>query len=339
METAPLSADALRSLVESVSIDEETVETFRRDGIVHLKQVLSPEQVESVRAAANEAVANPGPLAELIRADTNWENLYEQNGNGKGEEDKEGTGKKLSVDWESVEMFQDLEMHCRLPSFRRLVAELPCGGILARLAGSSRVCFFYDHLIIKRGGTKKEIPFHQDLPYWKVKDPNVFTAWIPLDPMPEEDAVEFVASSHRWGLFRPRHFVDQSDYEGVSDLPPMPDIKEMRAEGKAKALRFGVQPGDLLCFDARIVHGSPGNSQTDGQKQRRLALRFAGDGHTYVDHGRETAVPTEAVTNAAGLKTGDPLWSAPLFFPLVWPPEDAVKNEKRFAPPLVQKLQ
>ena len=35
----------------------------------------------------------------------------------------------------------------------------------------------------------------------------------------------------------------------------------MIAEGEVEALAFEVAAGDALCFDARIVHGSPGNPE------------------------------------------------------------------------------
>ena len=77
-----------------------------------------------------------------------------------------------------------------------------------------------------------------------------------------------------------------------------------------------VEPGDLLAFDARIIHGSRGNTDTD-QMHRRIALRFGGDDAVYCERDGETAIPTADVQSQHGRVHGDPI--ACDVFPQVWP--------------------
>lgn len=135
--------------------------------------------------------------------------------------------------------------------------------------------------------------------------------------MPEAASVRYVRGSHRWGLFRPQHFVDASPYEGRDELPLLPDIDSAIKRGEADAVSFEVKAGDAVCFDARIIHGSPGNPDAPGCDHRRAALRFGGDDATYCNRVGETAIPTPEVDAAHGLLHGDRL--ACTTFPRVWP--------------------
>ena len=141
--------------------------------------------------------------------------------------------------------------------------------------------------------------------------------WIPVDAMSEAAGVSWVLGSHKWGLFRPRHFADASPYAGTEHLPAMPDVERLRATGGAAVKAFAVEPGDVLAFDARIVHGSKGNADAAAVRQRRVALRFGGDDAVYCERPGETAIPTPDVAAEHGLAHGQPL--ACDTFPRVWP--------------------
>lgn len=268
--------------------------------MVHLRKIFSPEWVDFMREAFTEALHKPGPNAEFIASDTTWATLYDEKASER-----------------EFEMFQDQEVSRRLPSWRAIARDSGAAGLIARLMTSATATFFYEHLILKRASVERAIPWHQDLPYWKVDGNMIGSVWIPLDPMPEVASVRYIEGSHRWGLFRPRHFVDASPYEGVEHFPPLPPIDEMLASGEIKAASFDVEPGDAVCFNARTVHGSPGNSDPSNRDHRRVALRFGGDDAVYCDRPGETAIPTPQVDRAAGLRHGEPL--ACEVFPKVWP--------------------
>ena len=97
----------------------------------------------------------------------------------------------------------------------------------------------------------------------------------------------------------------------------MPDIETMLTKGDAHVATFDASPGDVLVFDARIIHRSRGNA-SHSSRGARIALRFGGDDCVYWERPGETAIPTEDIVH--GCVHGQPLSSDPLGkFPRVWP--------------------
>jgi len=287
-------------------VTEAQIATYRRDGVVHLPGAFAGH-LQELREAFALAMARPGKYAEFIGKNATWANLFEE-----GAEERE------------VEMYQDQifmrDIKARLPSWGPMLESCPAAEISARLMGSSSAAFFYAHTILKSSGSPdRAIPWHQDLPYWKIDGCHIGSVWIALDDMPISASVRYVAGSHEWGLFRPRHFVDASPYDG-RDEPEMPDIDAKLEAGETQALAFDVLAGDALCFDARTIHGSPGNpfSAEAGSRNdhRRIALRFGGDDCRYCDREGETAIPTPDLDAVHGLADGEHL--ACEDFPELW---------------------
>jgi len=231
---------------------------YERDGVVCVRGVLDAARLEALAAAVEDGMAAPGPHAEE----------YTPAG---------GDGR----------FFGDLEMALRLPAFRHFALESPLPRVAAEVMGASRVNFFYDQLLVKEPGTAERTPWHQDQPYWAVSGYQVCSVWVPLDPVPEEVSVEFVAGSHRWPEFSPYHFADGTPYAGTG-LPPLPDIEARRADHRI--LRFALQPGDCIVFQAMIVHGAPGNR--GAARRRAVSVRYCGDDARYCRRRGEVAIPT-----------------------------------------------
>ena len=252
--------------------------TYERDGVVAVPRAFDAQWVAFLRDAIEHAMREPGPHAVN----------YSEDGSG--------------------HFFGDVEVALRLPEFERFARGSPAPGIAARITGSSRLNYFDDHILVKEPGTAKRSPWHQDQPYWAVSGRQVCSLWVPVDPIPEEVAVEFVRGSHRWEAFSPYHFEDLRPYEGTG-LPPMPNIEAERE--RHDIVRFAMEPGDCLVFQAMIVHGAPGNL---GRARRRaLSVRFAGDDARFCIRPGEISVPTEL---PADLAHGDVLGGER--FPLVW---------------------
>jgi len=203
--------------------------------------------------------------------------------------------------------FGDLELAERLPAFRRFALASPAAEIAGRVMGAHAVRFFYDQLLVKEPGTAERTPWHQDQPYWAVSGRQVCSLWLPLDAVPEAAAVEYVCGSHHWPAYSPYHFGDRTPYAGTG-LPSLPDIDADRAAHRIA--RFAMQPGDVLVFQAMIVHGAPGNPGTG--RRRALATRWTGDDARFCRRVGEVAIPTMD----PGLAHGEPLSGER--FPLAW---------------------
>lgn len=262
------------------------VEGYQSDGVICLRGAFDDEWIARMREAVEEAMARPGPHAEI----------YTPEG---------GPGR----------FFGDLDLWRRLPSFRRFVFESPAAELAGRVMNARKVNLFYDHLLVKEPGTRERTPWHQDQPYWAVDGQQVCTIWLPLDVVPREACVEFVAGSHRWQrVFNPYHFQDGSPYEGTG-LETMPDIDAQRDQHRI--LTWSLEPGDCLVFQAMIVHGAPGTAALS-ERRRALATRWTGDDARYAVRDGETAIPT----SDPGLEHGDLLDSEA--FPVVWRRRDTV---------------
>lgn len=241
----------LNRVVERPTLDE--IQTFQRDGVVLLRGLLSATDVALAKSAIDGGIAQPGPMAEFIGKDVKWNDLYADDA--------------ARREWS---MFQDQFSAQRVPQMKQLACDTDIGRVIAQLMGSTSSTFFYDHVICKKPVTVRDaeqtrIPWHQDLPYWKVDGSQIASMWIPVDSMTTEAAVTYIPGSHKWGLFRPRHFVDSSPYAGTEQLDDMPNIDEMLTSGEIESVAYAVEPGDVLAFDARVIHGSKGHivSTTD----------------------------------------------------------------------------
>ena len=315
-------------------VTQEQIDQYQRDGILLIRNALTKDQIEAGRIAVEEAMAHPGPQAEQIgpTSSTTWTSRSDTFDGRSSSSSSSSNGDSScstcspkptrNIEWT---MFQDQFSSQRCPKLLQWIGQ-DISPTVAALAGqlmqSSSATFFYDHIICKRPTTSSkvnQIPWHQDLPYWSVK--GTFTSvWIPLDVMPSEAAVQWILGSHTWGIFRPQHFVDASPYDGTDDMEPMPDIDALFTSGQVQKTTFDVGIGDVLVFDARIIHGSPGNAPatttaTEPHLHRRIALRFGGDDAVYWTYPRETAIPTPDIPH--GLFHGHRLCQSPIF-PILW---------------------
>ena len=186
-----------------LSIPEDVVADYDRDGVVCLHAAFDAAWIERMRAAIERDLAAPGPNAT---------NFAEGSSAGK--------------------FFGDMFMWKQDGEFRAAALESPAPAIAARLMGSVRADFFYDQLFVKEPGTAHPTPWHQDQPYWPVKGWQIASVWIALDPVDRSNgAVEFIAGSHRWGVnYRPTPFRKGHEIKFTSsDLVDIPDIDADRS--------------------------------------------------------------------------------------------------------------
>jgi ectoine hydroxylase-related dioxygenase (phytanoyl-CoA dioxygenase family) len=144
-------------------------EAYEREGIVCLRGMFDRDWIDFMGGWVDRAMAAPGPHGEEYVA-----------GDGNGR------------------FFGDLDIARRHEGFRRFIRESPAAEIAGRTMGAAQVNFFYDQLLVKEPGTAEHTPWHQDQPYWAVSGRQICSIWLPLDPIPEESCVEFVAGSHLW---------------------------------------------------------------------------------------------------------------------------------------------
>ena len=121
-------------------------------------------------------------------------------------------------------------------------------------------------------------PWHHDQPYYLVEGQQSVSFWVPLDSVPRERSIEYVARSHRWGKdFTPKRFNGSNLYpddqhEGVPDIDANRDAFDIRG--------WGVEPGDAVAFNFRTLHGAPAN--TSPVRRRVISIRWVGDDARFI---------------------------------------------------------
>ena len=234
--------------VSMTRLSAEDIETFQREGVVCLKNVLDREWIAALVEAIDADIRNPGPMHYG----------YEGDGGFHGNQEI----------WQFYDVCRD---YC---------LESPLPGLAAELLGSVSVRFYFDHLFVKEPGATSVTPWHNDQPFWPIGGSQIISFWSSLDKVTKESgAVEYIRGSHLWGhWFQPRSFGPSSKgyigaYEQNADYQPIPDIDSHRDD--YDIVSFDTEPGDLIAFSAMTVHGAGANHST--RRRRGYAIRYVGD--------------------------------------------------------------
>ncbi len=210
---------------------------------------------------------------------------------------------------EAGQFFDDYCNWNRIPEFEDVIRHSPMAEAAAALMGSSMAQLFHEHVLVKEPGTAKETPWHQDAPYYFVDGRQTVSFWSPVDPV-RETTLRLIAGSHLWPkLVLPVRWLTETDfYSGAHDFLPVP---EPEAPGSGmKILEWPMQPGDVVAFHYRCVHGARGNL-TAGRR-RAFSARWVGDDAIVVDR----AGPTSPPFTGHGMKAGERLRED--WFPVLW---------------------
>jgi ectoine hydroxylase-related dioxygenase (phytanoyl-CoA dioxygenase family) len=266
----------------SVLTGDEVVAAFARDGVVCLRQVLEAGEVATAAEAIDAVLARPGPLAQVAS----------------GADDPGGFVEDFCR-WQEIPQIEHLARYSRVPA------------LAAELMATAQVRFYHDHVLVKEGRTRQRTPWHQDQPYYNVDGPGV-SAWIAVDPVPEDGCLELVAGSHRGPWLMPRTFLHQeARWFPEGSLAELPDIEADR--GAFDIRRYSLQPGDAIFFDFLTAHGAPGFAHPG--RRRILSLRYLSADARHAPRGWRTSPPFDDLH--AQLPPGAAM-DHPLF-PVVWP--------------------
>ncbi len=175
--------------------------------------------------------------------------------------------------------------------------------LAATFLNSGKVNLLYDQVFAKTAGDPAT-PWHNDLPYWPVRNGRAVTVWLALDPIRfDSGPLEFVAGSHLWDKwYRPFTTGDdgsqQEFYASTEVYEPLPDFEAER--GRHRILCWEMDAGDVIIFDAMAVHSARPNTST--AVRRGYAVRYTGDGMTY-----QSAAEINPFIINPQLKDGQPL--------------------------------
>ena len=244
-------------------LTSDDIARFSEDGVLLVRDVVSPAWLRFLRDATDDLEDTPGPLSEVLTNKTPCERSNVSASDRLQAPSIIFSG-SVAKNYQRAEYFTDMEMAQRLHAFDEFAKRGPCAEIAGTLMRSDRVHFLYDQYFRQRADFGKTrapyTPWHQDQPYWQVSGEQVVSIWVPLDQTPPGYEVQFIKGSHQWQEHSPFHFGTGDQYKGTGQ-PQLPDINAGISQHRYEVLSFpGAMPGDVVVFSAMTVHGqAPGN--------------------------------------------------------------------------------
>ena len=167
------------------------VSRYRENGFIHLRGVLTPEEVERYRTGAARAYDE---IASLNADNQMFRQIIQV--------------------WKSDATLRELTLHPGLASYARQLSGIP-------------VRLWHDQLLIKKPHNRTPTEFHQDSPYWPhVGGRHQLSAWLALVDVPvERGCMTFIPGSHRRQDLRAIDLTDAHDlFEVAPDLAYEPRV-------------------------------------------------------------------------------------------------------------------
>jgi ectoine hydroxylase-related dioxygenase (phytanoyl-CoA dioxygenase family) len=262
-------------------------DSFRRDGACVVRGLLDAGEVALLDQAVERNLAEPSERAI-------------EGGGGAG----------------SGRFFEDFRNWTRIPGYEEVIVGSRLGEVAAQLMGSRTARLHHDHLLVKEPGTTIRTPWHQDQPFYNIDGFQTVSFWIPLDPVPRESTLEFVAGSHAsrtW--YMPRSFFD--DRALVFEEGTFGEVPDVESDRDGYAITgWELEPGDVVAFNMLTLHAAGGSRN----RRRAFSVRLVGDdvrlaARPHPTSPHPTSPPFPELEGVLG--HGDPL-DHPLF-PLLWP--------------------
>ena len=264
-------------------VDQSLAKAFRADGAVCIRGLLTPAELEVLRAGIDANLKQPSPRAKVASRpeDPGW-------------------------------FIEDFCNWSENPHYRRFILDSPLAEAGALLMGSRQVRLNHDHMLTKEAGTRQKTPWHQDQPYYNIEGRQNVSYWIPVDPVSRAATLEFVAGSHLGPWLMPRSFMsNEAKWFPEGSLADLPDIEARRSN--YRVLGWALEPGDVVAFQMLTLHAAGGTEP--GRRRRVFSLRLTGDDVRHAPRPWVTSPPFPGLE--AELPAGAPL-EHPLF-PLLYP--------------------
>lgn len=268
-------------------VPPELVDAFEADGVVCLRGVLRPAEVDRLRQGIDDNLRQPSPRAKVAsRADD--PGLF-------------------------IEDFCNWQENA---AYREVIEQSALAAVAARLTRSEQIRLYHDHMLTKEAGTLQRTPWHQDQPYYNVEGSQNVSFWIPVDPVSRPATLEFVAGSHKGPWLMPRTFMsNEAKWFPEGSLADLPDIEADRS--RHRILGWALEPGDAVAFNMLTLHASAGVEP--GRRRRVFSVRMLGDDMRHAPRRWKTSPDFPGL--AEQLPPGAPM-AHPLF-PVLWPREAA----------------
>lgn len=220
------------------AVTQDDIDTYKRDGVVCLRQVFDPEWCEVL-----------DPIARRVIIDKEDVGLLPSN-----------PGRYLA--------------RC-IPEYRKLAFESPIAEVAGQVMESKEIRLFFDEFFAKPAQSDFKTMWHCDRMGWPTTGVMVPSLWMPLTPIVKANSLEVIRGSHtedvRYWLFSPnaRKMIQPED------RPPHPQREHLRGDPNVEFLSWDMDPGDLLIVHPWALHYSGGNPTDDWRIA--VSVRVFGD--------------------------------------------------------------
>jgi len=222
----------------------EKVAFYEQNGFVQIDGVLSPAELEELRAYADEVMAME--TSESMQPDKENRGYYRV------------LNQRFNT-WMDHPGMAKFSLHERFAQ------------IANRLTGGRGIRLFHDHLLFKMPGDSKPTPWHQDLPYWPMNESGALSMWLPLDDVTEANGcMMFVPGSRTVGK------LDAIDLVNPQDIY---EFEQSEAARSTQPVVVRLKAGSCTFHDGLTFHYA--HSNTTDRPRRVLAVIYMIDGTTY----------------------------------------------------------
>lgn len=220
-------------------------EEFARDGVTCVREALGRSELDELEKVFAYTAEHPGPLSQYLYPDS---------------------GSKV---------YTDFFNKAQWPRWRSVYEGTAVPHIVSTAWGCDDIWFFFEQIWWKSGGETRRTPWHQDASYTPIAGHHEAIVWIPLDPVKEENGLEFVRGSHRGPVYARSSFDPTDDTASGGDFGSMPPLPNIEADRDAyDIVSWAMEPGDVLVFSFSALHG--GGATVAGGERRTVSLRYFG---------------------------------------------------------------
>ena len=271
---------------EALPISQQLIDEFAENGVVVVRGLVDADAIATLAAGIDYNVKHPSPRAKTA-----------------SKADDKGRFFEDFCNWQEI------------PEYRKFIFETRIAEAAGQLMQSRETRLYHDHTLVKTAGTQQPTPWHQDQPYYNIEGRQNISMWLPVDPVPRESTLEFVAGSHKGPWLMPRSFMDnQAKWFPEGSLADLPDIEADRSA--YPIVGWALEPGDAVFFHMLTLHASRGSARD----RRVFSVRFIGDDTTHAP--RPWVTSPEFPGLADRLPAGAPMHDDDLF-PVMYRREQA----------------
>lgn len=228
----PGSEVAAATLTETYELDAATIESFRRDGFVKLRDALAPDALAYLGAEIKQKVFELNTEELPIEERTPFRAAF----------------------------LQVFNLWTRSSVAKELIFSPRLARVAAELMGVSGVRLYHDQALYKESGGKTT-PWHADQYYWPFETPNTITAWIPFHAVPVEmGPLSFSAGSHRVEIGRDLPISEESERV----------IADVLRERELPYVEEPFELGDVSFHYGWAFHRAPANTTAEPRRVQTI---------------------------------------------------------------------